>query len=419
MTTDASSSSLTPAPVGAGALLSPLDLANEADLIKVLESSLYPGAKPESIKLVISYCRFNGHDPLKKPVHIVPMSVKMKVPNPSYREGTNSPKTVEQYVERDVLMPGIGLYRTDAARTEQYMGMTEPVYGPTVDGIFGNITVKYPEWCSITVKRLVAGRVVDFPAKEYWLENYATAGRDSIVPNAMWKKRPFGQLGKCTEAQALRKAFPETVGSAPTAEEMAGKTINEDEIGPDHMIVDKTRERSEALRRELTEGDAGKTIDVKPEKSSQPAASSPAATTKPAATSKEPPPGVPASVGETVTEPPAKKAAPAPAAKQETAAVTEEAKPEPVVEPAEDAGPPGIREPLTIAGTAYPVELRAKSIGDRVKLDQYTLLSDEAARLGKKLDDLTQSDLGCKANDLSKDAAKLYLEHLKSLQPAD
>jgi len=41
----------------------------------------------------------------------------------------------------------------------------------------------------------------------------------------MWEKRPFGQLAKCTEAQALRKAFPEAVGSQPTAEEMEGKVI--------------------------------------------------------------------------------------------------------------------------------------------------------------------------------------------------
>jgi hypothetical protein len=32
-------------------------------------------------------------------------------------------------------------------------------------------------------------------------------------PNAMWRKRFHGQLAKCTEAQALRKAFPEIMRS--------------------------------------------------------------------------------------------------------------------------------------------------------------------------------------------------------------
>ena len=46
----------------------------------------------------------------------------------------------------------------------------------------------------------------------------------------MWLKRPYGQLAKCAEAQALRKAFPEIVSQQPTAEEMEGKTFCETPI---------------------------------------------------------------------------------------------------------------------------------------------------------------------------------------------
>jgi len=46
----------------------------------------------------------------------------------------------------------------------------------------------------------------------------------------MWQKRPYGQLAKCAEAQALRKAFPEIVSQHPTAEEMEGKPFNELEM---------------------------------------------------------------------------------------------------------------------------------------------------------------------------------------------
>ena len=180
----------------------------EAEMMKVLQSSLYPGASPDSIKMVLGYCKAAGLDPMQKPVHIVPMwDSKAKC-------------------MRDVIMPGIGLYRTQAARSG-CAGVTEPEFGPDISESIGGTAMTYPAWCRVTVRRRIAtGEVVEFTAKEFWKENYATAGKDSSAPNAMWKKRPYGQIAKCAEAQALRKAFPE-IGSEPTADEMMGKTINE------------------------------------------------------------------------------------------------------------------------------------------------------------------------------------------------
>ena len=99
--------------------------------------------------------------------------------------------------------------------------------GPEEARELGGVMVSFPTWCRVTVRRRQAGGAVDeFTALEFWLENYAIKGgkEKSIAPNAMWMKRPYGQLAKCAEAQALRKAFPE-VGSAPAAEEMEGKAI--------------------------------------------------------------------------------------------------------------------------------------------------------------------------------------------------
>ena len=185
--------------------------ATENELIDVLSSSLYPGAKPESIKLVLGYCRAAGLDPMQKPVHIVPMRVK----------GARG-----DYEWRDVVMPGIGLYRVQAARTGCYAGVSEPEFGPERELSFGESATTYPEWCRVTVRRLMPGGLVaEFTAVEYWLENYATKSRDSRAPNEMWSRRPRGQLAKCTEAQALRKAFPE-IGAQPTSDEMEGQEID-------------------------------------------------------------------------------------------------------------------------------------------------------------------------------------------------
>lgn len=182
---------------------------SEGDLLDVLSSSLYPGASHASIRMVLGYCKAAGLDPMQKPVHIVPMW------------------DAKASSMRDVVMPGVGLYRTQAARGG-CAGVSEPEFGPDVVENIGGQEITYPAWCRVTVKRRQPCNAVDeFTAREFWKENYAVKGgkERSIAPNAMWTRRPYGQIAKCAEAQALRKAFPE-IGSAPAAEEMEGKTLD-------------------------------------------------------------------------------------------------------------------------------------------------------------------------------------------------
>ena len=182
----------------------------EDELINVLRNSLYPGAQTDSIKMIIGYCKASSLDPMQKPVHIVPIW--------DSKAGAM----------RDVVMPGIGLYRAQASRSGEYAGVTEPEFGEDVTELIGGIETTYPKWCRVTVKRLLGnGSIVEFTANERWKENYAAkGGKDkSIAPNAMWARRPYAQLAKCSEAQALRKAFPE-FGAQPTADEMEGKEFD-------------------------------------------------------------------------------------------------------------------------------------------------------------------------------------------------
>ena len=188
-----------------------LAVQDEKSVRVALENSLYPGAKKESIDLVLAYCRAAGLDPMQKPVHIVPMSVKQG----------------NQYVWRDVIMPGIGSYRIQASRSQVHAGTSAPEFGPMIEEELAGVKVTYPEWCKVIVKKVIGSLIAEYASVEYWKENYATAGKDTIAPNAMWKRRARGQLAKCAEAQALRKAFPE-LGSQPTAEEMEGKIIDGD-----------------------------------------------------------------------------------------------------------------------------------------------------------------------------------------------
>jgi len=203
---------------------------SESALVEVLSGSLYPGAAHNSVVMVLAYCQAAHLDPMLKPVHIVPI----------YQKGRGMV---------DVVMPGIGLYRIQAARTGQYAGISDPEFGPPITTRMAGVDVTYPEWCRVTVKRQMSnGLVAEFTANERWLENYATASKDSIAPNSMWKRRAFAQLAKCAEAQALRKAFPE-VGSAPTADEMEGKSFEEAprDVSPQHQTQPEPEPEPETL----------------------------------------------------------------------------------------------------------------------------------------------------------------------------
>ncbi|MFM4851188.1 phage recombination protein Bet [Aeromonas caviae] len=210
-------------------------------------NTIYPGANPDSVVMAIDYCKARGLDILLKPVHLVPMQV--------------TDARSKEKVWRDVPMPGIGMYRIQADRSGNYAGADEPVFGPDVTEEFqdpynqsAKIKVTYPQWCKYTVFKMVNGQRVAFHALERWKENYATQSGKTECPNAMWRKRPYAQLAKCTEAQALRKAWPE-IGSEPTAEEMEGKEIIINEIPgnqPQQGVPAKSR-TLDAIRGQGTE----------------------------------------------------------------------------------------------------------------------------------------------------------------------
>lgn len=226
-------------------LLLPDDVAAtfdmKPDVWRVLTDAIFPSAKsPHSISLALSYCRSRNLDIMKRPVHIVPMW--------DSKQG--------RYVE--TVWPSIGELRTTAARTGEYGGCDAAEFGPVITSQFsgrvkkrdrsGNesyvndtVDVSYPEWCRLTVYRIVKGQKCAFVGpKVLWKEAYATIGNTDL-PNDMWMSRSEGQLEKCAEAAALRRAFPEELGNEYAAEEMSGRRI--DEI-KDAEIVDTRRDES-------------------------------------------------------------------------------------------------------------------------------------------------------------------------------
>lgn len=187
---------------------------------KVLVEAIFPSAKTiDAVIMALSYCKHRNLDIFKKPVHIVPMWDSAR----------------GAMVE--TVWPSISELRTTASRTKQYAGCDEAVFGPTIKKTFTgkvyrnrqeveiSVELEFPEWCRMTVYKLVGNTRCAFVGpKVKWIETYATQGK-SDVPNQMWQERPEGQHEKCAEAAALRRAFPEELGSEYAAEEMEGRRI--------------------------------------------------------------------------------------------------------------------------------------------------------------------------------------------------
>jgi phage recombination protein Bet len=172
---------------------------------RTLKHSLYPGARDQSIYLVLDYCRARKLDPMKKPVHIVPMEVRIA--------GTDKTEW------RDVVMTSVYEHRVTAQRTGLYMGHSAPVYGPIID-VKG---VRAPEYCDMVFYRLHpgTGQTIHFPIRTYFREVVAT-NRDGR-PNARWSRAPVQMLTKNCESAGLREGFPDELGGLHTAEEMEGQ----------------------------------------------------------------------------------------------------------------------------------------------------------------------------------------------------
>lgn len=182
----------------------------KAEEWRTLFDNLYPGAKPQSVLMVWDYCKARKLDPLKKPCHIVPMEVKNQNGD---------------YIWRDVVMPGIYEYRTTATRTGLYLGHAKPEYGEIKDykGVMA------PEWCDFVVYRWndMAKMRAEFPVRVYFREVVALKKGGEV--NARWTKAPNQMLTKCTEAAAIREAFPDELGGTHTDDEMDGRRVEIEE----------------------------------------------------------------------------------------------------------------------------------------------------------------------------------------------
>jgi hypothetical protein len=153
----------------------------QTDLIK---KTIAADATDAELALFFYDCRRRGVHPLDKLIHF------------TKRKGKYTPVTSIDY------------FRSRAAATGAHMGTTDPEYTGTPND---------PDFAAtISVFRLVAGQTCAFTATARYLEYLPDPGNDF-----MFKKMPHNQIGKCAEALALRKAFPQELDGLHTVDELA------------------------------------------------------------------------------------------------------------------------------------------------------------------------------------------------------
>ena len=162
--------------------------------MKLLSDHIMKGASPIELQYFGEVCKRVGLDPFKKQIHAV------------QRWDSTAKRMVWSY------QTGIDGYVAIAHRNGLCAGIEDIQFLPADE------STPNPTKATCTVWKNVGGQRVPFTASARWLE-YVQCTKDG-VPNSMWRKMPYGQLGKCAKALALRMAFPEEIGGILTDVEM-------------------------------------------------------------------------------------------------------------------------------------------------------------------------------------------------------
>lgn len=179
------------------------------DQVNIIKSQIAKGASDDELKMFLYVSERTGLDPFTKQIHLVPRWDS------------------KQGIEIRQPIVGIDGLRSVAERTNNYAGNTDPIFEGESEISYTDVqwvdkkkvekkaTMLVPTKATVTVKKVVHGIICDFTASAEWSEYYP--GEKSGM---MWRKMPKNMLGKCAEAKALRKAFPQIMSGLYVEEEM-------------------------------------------------------------------------------------------------------------------------------------------------------------------------------------------------------
>lgn len=147
--------------------------------------------------------------------------------------------------EKMTIQTSIDGARLIAQRSNFYGGQDDAVFTPDDDG-----THPIPYKATTTVYRVnpVNGERMPVTATARYTE-YVQKSKDG-KPQGLWATMPYNQLAKCSEALALRKAFPQELSGIYTEDEMqqADKPVLDNLEAPER--IQKKREARELKKQE-------------------------------------------------------------------------------------------------------------------------------------------------------------------------
>jgi phage recombination protein Bet len=156
-----------------------------------------------------------GLDPFAKQIYLIGRDERKKING-----------TWQTVGKKYTIQTGIDGFRVVRDRTKIYDGQELAWCGP--DGIWADVWTKPQPPVAARVLIYVKGRSRPEPGIAYYTEYAQTDAQGN--PQAMWKKMPAGQLAKCAEALALRKAFPQDLSGVYVDEEMQQADIGTDGV---------------------------------------------------------------------------------------------------------------------------------------------------------------------------------------------
>lgn len=196
--------------------------------VKLIKEQIAPKATDEELQLFAMVAHKHNLDPFIKQIHCV------------HRWDSHANK------DKMAIQISIDGFRAIAARTGEYAGSDDPVFD----------TEKDPKKATVTVYRFIQGIRCPFTATARWNEFYP-----GEKMGFMWRSKPCVMLGKCAEAQALRKAFPEDTSDLYIEEELQKEDSGKVTGSPVGLSYDealqkiaacKTREDLDTLKLKLS-----------------------------------------------------------------------------------------------------------------------------------------------------------------------